>query len=63
MAYLLSLSHTPFGKASLRNKIEKWAWVYPHGKDLHSKDVEGHGTEAMAQLKSLLDLPQYFPDI
>ena len=35
-----------------RNKIGKRAWVYPHARELYSKDVEGHGTEAMAQPKS-----------
>ena len=48
MAFLLSLSHILFEKTRGRNKKGKWAWVYPHARELYSKDVEDLGTEAMA---------------
>ena len=31
------------------NKTGKWAWVYPHARELDFKGVKNHGTEAMAQ--------------
>ena len=52
MAHLISLLLIMFEKTEERNKIGKWAWAYPYARELHSKDVEGHGTEAMAQPKS-----------
>ena len=52
MAHLLSLPLTLIEKTRGRNKIGKCAWVYPHVGEFDSKEVEDHGTEAMAQSKS-----------
>ena len=52
MAHLISLPTTPFEKTRGRKKIGKGALVYSHAREIHSKDVKDHGTEAMAQPKS-----------